>query len=123
MTASVRVEGLSRTIGQLKKLGVESSDLKEAWIPLGRDVTNRAKQEAPNRTGRLAGSIRPSKRQNGVTIRAGGASAPYAPYVYFGASTQPGPRPFIKIALQYVDVDTAILRALDQAIRTSGLAP
>lgn len=123
MTASIRVEGLSRTIGQLKKLGVESSDLKEAWIPVGRDVTNRARQEAPNDTGRLAGSIRPSKRQNGVTIRAGGARAPYAPYVYFGAVTQPGPRPFIDAALQYVDVDTAILRALDQAIRTSGLAP
>ncbi len=123
MTASIKVEGLSRTIGQLKKLGVQSSDLKEAWIPMGRDMTNRSKQEAPNSTGRLAGTIRPSKRQNGVTIRAGGARAPYAPFVYFGASTQPGPRPFMLKALEGYDVTGQILKALDQAIRSSGLAP
>ncbi len=126
MTASIRVEGLSRTIGQLKKLGVESSDLKEAWQPVGRDVVERARKWTPMQKdgGALRESVRASKRQNGVTIRAGYAGrVSYAQYVHWGASTQPGPRPFIKIGVSEVDIDGEILQALDLAIRTSGLAP
>lgn len=82
--ATVEVTGLNKVLRQMKKLGVEARDLKDAFQRIGAKVTADATSGAPVRSGRLAGSVRQSRRQNSVYIRAGGKRTYYAPFVHWG---------------------------------------
>ena len=89
---TVTVEGLNETIRSLKKLGVEVSDLKDAFQRIGSQATAKIRAAAPVRSGRLLKSIRQSRRQNSVYISAGGKRAFYTPFVEYGTSLQPAQR-------------------------------
>lgn len=85
---TVTVEGLNETVRSLKKLGVEVADLKDAFGRIGEEAAAKVRSATPIRSGRLAASVKPSKRQNSVYIYSGGAKAYYAPYVEFGTKKQ-----------------------------------
>ena len=85
------------------------------------DIAAEAKAVAPKRSGKLAGSVRGSKAKNRVTVSAGGARAPYAPYVAFGSVHNPNPIKFLYIALDSVDAASMIEKAVADAIRRAGL--
>lgn len=82
--ATVEVKNLNKVLRQMKRLGVEMRDLKDAFQRIGAKVTADATSGAPVRSGRLSGSVRQSRRQNSVYIRAGGKRTYYAPYVHWG---------------------------------------
>ena len=84
--SSVRVEvtGARELARTLKRAGVNVNDMKDANQRTGEIVVRAAGGVVPRRTGRLASSIRPSRMQAGVTIRAGGASLPYAGVQHYG---------------------------------------
>src|SRR6187399_1259777 len=68
---TVRVLGANRLARTLKKAGADVADMKDASERVGAIVAREAKVRAPKRSGTLAGSIRPSRRQRGVQIRTG----------------------------------------------------
>lgn len=78
----MRVEGARQLRASLKRAGVELSDLKKAHAEVAQLVASRA--VAPNRTGRLAGSMRSSGTQSAAIVRAGGSSVPYAGPIHWG---------------------------------------
>lgn len=82
--ANVRVEGLGKLTGALKRAGVEIKDLKAANAEVGGVVVHQARPITPHATGALAGSVRVAQRQSGVVVRAGGGRIKYARYVEFG---------------------------------------
>ncbi len=118
---AVKVVGLNRTIAQMKKLGVDASDLKEAWEPLGRRGVSTARGLTPSATGALKSSVRASKKQNGVTIRVGYGSKPYAVYPHFGTKYQ-GAQLWMFKTLDSLDVDGEVARAIRVAIVKAGLS-
>ena len=81
---SIRVEGLREVARTLERAGVEASDLKNAFNQIGNIVVAEAKTLTPVLTGRLAASLRASKTKNKATVRAGGASIPYAGVIHYG---------------------------------------
>ena len=82
--ATVEVKNLNKVLRQMKKLGVEARDLKDAFQRIGAKVTADATSGAPVRSGALSRSVRQSRRQNSVYIRAGGKRTYYAPFVHWG---------------------------------------
>lgn len=83
---TVAVEGLNETVRGLKKLGVEVSDLKDAFTRIGSRATAKVKAATPTASGRLQATVKQSKRQNSVYITAGSKRAYYAPFVHYGTS-------------------------------------
>ena len=81
---TVKVEGARELRASMKKAGADTNDMKTAHAAVARVVTAAAKSRAPKKSGRLAGSIRGSKAKASVTIRAGGASVPYAGPIHWG---------------------------------------
>lgn len=82
--AQVQVVGARELARTLKKAGVQVADMKAANGRVGQIVVRASTPITPVRSGRLAGSIRPSRQQAAVTIRAGGASIPYAGVQHWG---------------------------------------
>jgi HK97 gp10 family phage protein len=83
----VRMEGFREFQRALRKLGAQAADFKEIMFPIGEKVVNDAKSLTPVRTGSLRDSIRASKAQNSVSIRAGKAKVPYASFVEWGTGS------------------------------------
>ena len=81
---SVRVEGARELRRTLKRAGVSVEDLKDANAAAGAIVVAAARPTAPRRSGRLAGTIRASRAAASATVRAGGASVPYAGVIHWG---------------------------------------
>jgi len=87
----LQVEGLSRTIRQMKKLGAKSEDLKAAWQKAEPTAMGALNRFTPVRTGNLKASNRPSKRETSLYLYSGNnrqrkrkGSAFYAPFVQWG---------------------------------------
>lgn len=101
----VYTTGVRDLVRALEKAGVAAEDIKGVMYEAGEIVARRASWLAPKRTGRLANNMRVSKAKTKASIRVGGASVPYAKYVYFGRyNAQKGglyqtPNPFIYEAL------------------------
>ena len=83
-TEGVRVEGLDTLVRTLKKAGADIDDMKDASKKAGDTVTSAAVARAPRRTGRLAGSVRPSRLAKGVRVSVGRATVPYAGAIHWG---------------------------------------
>lgn len=81
---TIRVEGARELARSLRRAGVAVADMKAANERVGAIVAVRAKELAPRDSGALAGSVRPSKQQAGVTVRAGGGRVPYAAVQQWG---------------------------------------
>lgn len=80
----VRVEGLSKVVRQLKALGLEIEDLKQAFGTIATEAAARISRHAPRRSGRLGGNIRGNRAQSKAVVRAGGAAVPYAGPINYG---------------------------------------
>ncbi len=81
---AVKVTGLRETVRRLERLGVDASDLKEAFGEISREVVTEAAARVPYVTGNLSRSIRIGNTKNKSVVRAGRASAPYAGVVNYG---------------------------------------
>lgn len=84
MAASVEVEGLSKVLRDLKTLGLEVDDLKDAFQAIAIEAARRAAGYAPRKTGRLAGDIRGNRAQSKASVIAGRASIRYAGPINYG---------------------------------------
>jgi hypothetical protein len=82
--APVQVEGARQLRASLKRAGVGVTELKAAHAEVAKLVEDRARPEAPRRSGRLAASMRSSGTQSAAVVRAGGAAVPYAGPIHFG---------------------------------------
>lgn len=80
----VRVEGLREVLRDLKALGLDVQDLKDAFAAIAREAADRAARHAPRRTGALAGSIRGNRAQSKAVVLAGSARIPYARVINYG---------------------------------------
>lgn len=121
----VRVEGLSRKIRQLKDLGLEIDDLKDAFASIAAEASARVARHVPTRTGRLAASVRGNRAQSKAVVRAGKAAVPYAGPINYGwpkrgitpaLYMQAGDKEMQPIAV------TRLEQGIEQAIRKRGLA-
>lgn len=79
-----QVEGLSRVVRDLKAIGVEVDDLKDAFAKIAAEGARKAAAAAPRRSGRLAGSLRGNRAQSKAVVTAGTAAVPYAGPVNYG---------------------------------------
>ena len=66
--------------------------IKQAVDP----IVQKAKSNAPKRSGRMAGTIKTKWNNMGVTVEAGGARAPYAPVIEFAHSKTGGGFAFLR---------------------------
>jgi hypothetical protein len=100
MSDPVKIEGLAQFSRDLKKL---DSDLPKALrVALNEAadlVVDRARPGIPTRSGKAARSVRKASTRTAVRVRAGGARAPYYPWLDFGGRVGKGRsvvRPFDK---------------------------
>ncbi len=123
--SGVKITGLRENIAAMKKAGVEVADLKEAFAPISDKAAAQARALAPRRSGRLAGNVRASRRQNAAVITVGGARVYYARYVHFGSVHNPRPVPFMFQAVDALArsgwIEDAVERGLTVALRRAGL--
>jgi len=80
----VRVEGAKELRATMKKAGTDLADLKATHAKIAGLIAGGAGPRAPVRSGRLAGSVRGSGAATVATVRAGGASVPYANAIHWG---------------------------------------
>jgi hypothetical protein len=76
--AAVGVKGLREAVKGLQGLGADLADLKEGMAAAGEIVADKARADAPVKTGAYKASIRTAKTKNKVAIRAGSKKVPYA---------------------------------------------
>jgi phage gpG-like protein len=84
MAATFEVEGGRQLRKSLKDVEDGLKDLKAAHAEAAGIVAEAAMAGAPRRSGRLAGSIRPSGTKTAAIVRAGGARIPYAGVQEYG---------------------------------------
>ncbi len=84
----VKVENLSRTLRELKKIGLRVEDLKDAFAQIASEATDAIVRHTPKRSGRLAGSVRGNRAQGKAVVRAGRAAVPYAGAINYGWSAR-----------------------------------
>lgn len=133
MRATVRVDGLQECIRAARRAGASAADLKQAWQPIGSLAVSKAKQIAPyrekdgwarkRRRKHVRDTVRASRLQNGVIVRAGGAAAPHAPYVVFGSEHNPRKFPFLDMAAQSLvpQMEFLLSVAMKRALESAGV--
>ena len=95
----VEVRGAKELRASMKAAGESLEDMKEANAAVGAIVAPAAQGLAPVTSGALAGSIRPTRAVGGVSIKAGGASIPYAGPIHWGwPKRNIKPHPFLSDA-------------------------
>jgi HK97 gp10 family phage protein len=121
--SGVRVKGLREVVRSLERLGVEAKDLKGAFKRIGALIQHDAQTLAPEKTGRLAASIRPSNTKNKSVIRAGGAKVPYAGVQHYGGYHNIEAKPFLTDAVSRNQSKAVDLmdEELNRLIRSLGL--
>lgn len=127
MADRVQVVGARELRAQMRKAGVDVKDMKDANARAGSIVANAARGMAPQRSGALAGSIRPARAVSGVTVRAGNARVPYSGPIHWGWPVR-GIRanPFLSIAATGTEPQwlAIYMQGVDKAIaQCKGKAP
>jgi hypothetical protein len=79
-----RIDGLTRVIRDLERLGLDVGDLKDAFAGIARLGASIATGFAPRLTGALAGNIRGNRAKSRASVIAGGARVPYAGVINYG---------------------------------------
>jgi len=79
-----RVQGLTAVVRDLKAMGLEVDDLKDAFSEIAKEGAEVAARFAPRKSGRLAGDIRGNRAQSKAVVTAGRASIPYAGPINYG---------------------------------------
>lgn len=124
---TVQVEGLGQLRRQLRALGDDLADLKQANAAVSAFIAPAAAARAPRRTGRLAASVRGTRAAGGATVAAGGASVPYAGPVHWGwPSRHIDAQPFIRdtaLATEsaWLPIYEAELARLTEKVNTAGV--
>lgn len=82
----MQVKGLNEVISKIRQYGKEAErDIEGVTELVARNIEKDAKNLAPTNFGKLGQSIQAVKQNpTNWTIEAGGAIAPYAPFVEFG---------------------------------------
>lgn len=80
--ATVRVEGLSRTLRSLRKAGADVQDMKDLMHEIGSLIVRAA--DPPKLSGTLDSTIRAGRGATKAVVRAGGAKAKYAGVINYG---------------------------------------
>lgn len=97
----MRVEGLGKLRRALRQLERDAGELREAHATVAQLVAAAAAARAPQRTGRLAASVRGNRAASRATVSAGGARLPYAGPIHWGWPARGiAGRPFIPEAAQ-----------------------
>jgi HK97 gp10 family phage protein len=123
MAAQVKITGLQETVRSLRRVGVESADLRDAFGNVSKRVAGEAKKRAPRSTGRLQAGIRASRRQNAAVVTSNTRGRPYHRFVFFGTKRMQA-RPYLWAAVDAVGdewVRAEVERGLNAAIRKAGL--
>jgi hypothetical protein len=82
----VKADGLNQIVRDIQKLGVEVSDIKEAFRVIGREGVRVEKKYAPEKTGALKSTIRHTNAKNYAAVLTGYArKAPYSRIVNYGS--------------------------------------
>lgn len=93
----VQIEGLSRVVRNLERMGVEVADLRDAFGRIAEQVKPDYQAATPVRTGRLRGDYRASKAKGKANLYVGRASIPYAGPINYGwPARNIAPRNFIE---------------------------
>ena len=120
----VRVEGLSRVVRDLQGLGLEVSDLKDAFSTIAAEATERIVRHTPRKSGALVASVRGNRAKSKAVVRAGKAAVPYAGAINYGwARRGIAPSEFMQKGEQEY-APTAIKRLeseIEHAIKRRGL--
>jgi len=116
----VEVDGLRKLRRDLRALGDDLGDLKDANASTAQVVATEAARRAPTgRTGRLAGSGRGNRAAGRATVSFGGAKVPYAGPIHYGWPARGiEPQPFVTDAAVATEPIwlPAYLAAVDQAV-------
>lgn len=115
----VTVQGAAQLRRTLRRAGSDLADLKEAHAAAGAIVVAAGRTSGPRRSGRLVGSMRASKAAASATIRAGGASVPYANPIHWGWGRRNiGSQPWVSLAAQATEPtwSAAYAAAVDKII-------
>lgn len=81
----VEVEGLSRILRELKALGLEVDDLKDAFQKISTEAAEAVARHVPRgKTGRAAGAVRGNRAQSKAVVRAGSSAVPYLGVLNYG---------------------------------------
>ena len=80
----IKVTGLKKLVRDMSKAGTDAEDIKEVMAAAGNIVARRAVALSPVRTGKLKNDVRVGQAKTKATVKVGGASVPYARFVYFG---------------------------------------
>lgn len=80
----IDVDGARQLRRDLRRMGDDLAELKDAHAAAAALVAAEAGRRAPKRTGRLAGSVRGNRALSRATVSAGRASIPYAGPIHWG---------------------------------------
>lgn len=79
-----RMTGVPPVVRALREIGLEVTDLKDAFSEIARQGAVLAARYAPKRTGALATDIRGNRAYSKAVITAGRVSVPYAGPINYG---------------------------------------
>jgi hypothetical protein len=101
MSDAVKIDGLTQFVKRLKEVDAElPKTLRKTFNTVADIVVTSARSGFPTRTGRAKSSIRVASAQDKVRVSAGGAKAPWYPWIDYGGEGRrrgrPPARPFIK---------------------------
>ncbi|GAB3251369.1 hypothetical protein GCM10027425_09260 [Alteromonas gracilis] len=99
----VRIDGLKKLRRDLRRLGSDLSDFKDANAAAASLVASEAAKRAPRRpgSGRLARSGRGNRAAGRASVLFGGAAVPYAGPIHWGWTARGiEPQPFVAAAAQ-----------------------
>jgi phage gpG-like protein len=120
----LRVTGLRQVVRGLEKSGVAVTDLKDAFSNVAAMGAQVMRGFVPERSGRLAGTVRGNRAKNKAVVTTGRASVPYAGVINFGwPSRGIEANPFQKKtdeAMEPVALGQ-LQNEIDQVIRRNGL--
>lgn len=83
-SGSLKVTGVAKAVRQLKAMGAEVEDLKDAFARIASEGATAVKRHVPRRSGRLAADVRGNRAQSKAVVTAGRASVPYAGPINYG---------------------------------------
>ena len=83
-TPGLQVAGLARVTRALLDLGLDVTDLKDAFSDIAAEGARQVAQFAPRLTGRLAGDSRGNRAKSKAVVTIGRASLPYAGAINYG---------------------------------------
>lgn len=79
-----QVEGLAQKVRDLKALGLDVDDLKDAFSKIAARGAALAAGYAPKASGRLAASVRGNRAQSKAVVTVGRSTIPYAGPINYG---------------------------------------